>query len=251
MNFNLLKKYPSTLALLLTSSVFCQATVLVEEDFSYPDGDLAGQNGGSGFTTPWSITTTNSNDLLSNVLGEAASGNPNGAAGNNDSTAERSFIAITDDTLGINLDYSLFFDNEGSYSYDFTLFDSNGTEVLTAGIVDDNYRVIFANGQSVSQNINNTPFNDTLDFTLDLSGGSSTLEVDSAAFNTLDTNTPLTSATNFDFSTGGSIEINSALLDQNEISIDNILITSIPEPSSLMLISCSILLGISRRNRIA
>ena len=201
----ILKKSVIALQLLTMGNLVAQ-TVVVNEDFTYPDGTLDGQNGGVGFTNAWSVTTTNASGVLSEVDGGTLATNPDGVAGgniDNDSIAERSFTGINGDSLEINLDYALISDNEGQYSFQFILLDSAGSEVFTAGITNDSYEISFAGGQAVTQGVNANPFSDTLTLSLDLA--SSSLGVDSAVFSSLDTT--LTSNTNFDFSLGGSIQV--------------------------------------------
>lgn len=56
-----------TCAALLGSAALSQAAVLVSEDFSYANGSLNGQSGGTGFSNAWTSTT--------NVSGGVATGN--------------------------------------------------------------------------------------------------------------------------------------------------------------------------------
>ena len=46
-----------TCASLLGSAALSQADILVSEDFTYADGALNGQNGGTGFSDAWSNST--------------------------------------------------------------------------------------------------------------------------------------------------------------------------------------------------
>ena len=237
---------------LIVLSINCSsAAVIVQETFEYPDGNLNGQDGGIGFTAPWVVTTASSNNRLSTVQNEALFSNPNGSNGTNDdnaSTAERAFTGFDSDIIQLELDYNLITDSEGVYQFNFTLLDTTGQEVFTAGITNDTYSVTFANGQSVSQNVNNSPFDDTLVINLDLSSAISLLAVESSLPSLNTSGTPLTSNTSFDFSGGGQIQVSSLSLDQNQISIDNITL-SIPEPSTFILGISTVLFGLFQRKR--
>ena len=246
-DMKILKKSVIAFQLLTMGNLVAQ-TVVVNEDFTYDDGTLVGESGGIGFTEAWSVTTTNASGVLSEVDGGTLATNPDGLPGgfiDNDSIAERSFIGINGDSLEINLDYALISDTEGQYSFQFILLDSAGSEVFTAGITNDSYEISFAGGQTVTQGVDASPFNDTLTLSLDLA--SSSLGVDSAVFSSLDTT--LTSNTSFDFTSGGTIQVVASDLDQNQIALDNITIATVPEPSSFFLVSCAALIPIFRRNR--
>lgn len=108
-----------TCAALLGSAALSQAAVIVSENFTYADGALNGQSGGTGFSNAWTSTT--------NVVGGVATGN----AG-----STRSFTATpfaSSGTLWVSFDWGYASAPTESGSYGGLTFYNGGSEKQLIG----------------------------------------------------------------------------------------------------------------------
>ena len=105
-------------ASLLASAAPSNAAVLVSEDFSYADGGLNGQNGGTGFSGGWSSST--------NVTGGVSTG---------DSPSTRSLATAfaSSGTIWISFDWGYAADPSEAASYGGLTFYIGGTETFLIG----------------------------------------------------------------------------------------------------------------------
>jgi hypothetical protein len=106
------------LASMLGSAALSQATVIVSEDFSYGDGGLNGQNGGTGFSNAWTSS--------SNVTGGVVTGN-------DPSTRSLSTAFASSGTLWLSFDWGYSVDPTEDGSYGGLTFYIGGTEKFLIG----------------------------------------------------------------------------------------------------------------------
>ena len=247
-------------ALTKTLAIFCgmafagaaSAAVLVSEDFAYSDGALAGNNGGTGFSGAWGA-----GDFT--VAGEKAYSNP--SAGTQSSTQNRSLAGFSATTITLSLDYSVVANLEGSYDFHVVLLDSNGQTVFSVGNRNNQgasgeYYVArlgtnsAGNAQTAYKLGATETFDDTMSVVFNISGTSLTASVASSAFPAMDANLDRSDfASAIDFSSGGTLRIEKSGLDQMQITVDNIQITDVPEPSTSMALLAFGGLALLRRRR--
>jgi hypothetical protein len=110
-----------TCAAFVGTAALSQAAVIIADDFSYTDGSLNGQNGGTGFSGAWSSN--------SNVSGGAAA-----TVGAN-STATRSFSSAfaSTGTIWISFDWGYDSTPANGNSYGGLTFYTGGTENFLIG----------------------------------------------------------------------------------------------------------------------
>jgi autotransporter-associated beta strand protein len=105
-------------ALFFASTLLSQADVMVAEDFSYSDGGLSGQNGGTGFSDAWTSST--------NVTGGIA-------VGNNPSSRSLSVAFPESGTIWISFDWGYLVKPSEGGSYGGLTFYMGGSEKFLIG----------------------------------------------------------------------------------------------------------------------
>lgn len=105
-------------ACLLGSALLSQAAIIVSEDFSYGDGGLNGQSGGTGFSTSWSSSSSVSGGI---------------ATGTSDSTRDLSTAFAASGTLWVSFDWGYSGDPTENGSYGGITFYIGGSEKFLIG----------------------------------------------------------------------------------------------------------------------
>ncbi|NWK54380.1 PEP-CTERM sorting domain-containing protein [Verrucomicrobiaceae bacterium N1E253] len=243
--------FGSLLGLSLANPVNAAIT-LVSESFDYPDGNLAGNNTGTGFSDAWGSGNFT-------VLNGAAYSNPNSSTQN--STQNRSLNGFSETTFTLSLDYTVVANVEGSYDFHVVLLDDSGQTLFSLGNRNNQGSTgefyvarlgtnSAGNAQSAYKLGGSETFSDTMTVDFSISGTSVTANLSSVAFPSMNTVLNRSDfAAAIDFTSGGTLRIEKSGLDGMQITTDNILITAVPEPSSSILMAMAGCTLLVRRRR--
>lgn len=249
-----------------------QASVLVSDSFSYPDGDLAGNTpdptnggvgGGPGIGGTWNVHSPNpASGATLNVSNGAAIVNDAGGVQDDNIPFAGGFSAGAGDILSSQFDVSVANPGAAVTPAYFGMFLESTSHfgsriwVTTASDPTDtsHYRIAMTNGSKLPATSGSGAYSGDLDFgttytvgsTYDYTNASGDLWV-----------VPVGQA--IDFGTGGTAATDTGFSDAMDayafrqtggntvMTVDNLIVGTVPEPASLGVLAAAAVLGIRRR----
>jgi hypothetical protein len=233
-----------TCAALLGSVALSHAAVLVSEDFSYSDGGLNGQNGGTGFSSTWS----SSSNVTSGV-----------ATATSDSSRDLATAFAASGTLWVSFDWGYAADPSEGASYGGLTFYIGGSEKFLIGNTwpGTNHDVWQMNGSAQTSEVNYGGMKTGVAKITLGTGATSTVELwVGATGSPVDVSgAPIATTTNRELAGVNRIRINGQDFGfSNPQSFDNLVIgtamsdvAAIPEPSAALLGGLGLLALLRRR----